>query len=110
AWLVRQQVRLARHVVGLGARPAVVVTIPTAWPVAERLERSSLVFNRSDLHSEFPEADGPTIRRLEDHLLARSDAVLYVSHELMRLDASTVGDRAYFLDHGVEIDHFTQHT
>lgn len=108
AWLVRGQVRLAGYLVGLGARPAVVVTIPTAWPVVEHLPHSTLVFNRSDRHSEFPEADGVTIRRLEDQLLERSDAVLYVSHELMRLDSATVGGRAYFLDHGVEIDHFTQ--
>src|SRR5699024_7932151 len=108
AWLVRQQVRLAGHLVGLGDRPAVVVTIPTAWPAAARLPRSTLAVNRSDLHSEVPEADGPVIRRLEEQLLHRSDAVLYVSHELMRTDADRVGERAYFLDHGVQLDHFTQ--
>ncbi len=107
SWMVRQQVRAAGYLVGLGRRPAVVVTIPTAWPAAARLRRSALVFNRSDRHSEFPEADGELIRRLEEELLERSDAVLYVSHELMRLDAERVGDRAYFLDHGVDVEHFT---
>ena len=32
--------------------------------------------------------------------------MLYVSHELMRRDADLVGDRAHFLDHGVDLDHF----
>jgi len=107
AWMVRQQVRLAARLVGIGPRPAVVVTIPTAWPAASRLRRSTLLFNRADLHSEFPEADGDMVRRLEEQLLRRSDTVLYVSHELMRLDEPMVGDRAYFLDHGVEVEHFT---
>lgn len=108
AWLVRQQVRAVGWAIGLGPRPAVVVTIPTAWPVAARLRRSALVFNRSDRHSEFPEADRELVLGLEHQLLEHSDAVLYVSHELMRLDADLVGDRAYFLDHGVEVDHFTR--
>ncbi len=108
AWLVRQQVRAASRALGLGARPDLGVTIPSAWPVVRPMRRSSLVFNRSDLHSEFPEADGAWVASLENSLLREADRVLYVSHELMRRDAGVVGDRAHFLDHGVDLDHFTQ--
>ncbi|WP_426241942.1 glycosyltransferase [Nocardioides sp. LHG3406-4] len=106
AWLVRQQVRVVARSLGLGAAPDIGVTIPTAWPVVRRMRRSSLLFNRSDLHSAFPEADSTWVASLEDALLANADSVLYVSHELMRRDAALIGDRGFFLDHGVDVDHF----
>lgn len=105
--LIRFQVRLAARIVGLPPEPFIGVTIPTAWPVVEKMARSALVFNRSDLHSAFPEADGSWIESLENKLLEHSDHVLYVSHELMERDRSVVGDRGFFLDHGVDLHHFT---
>ncbi len=107
AWLVRQQVRLVARAIGLGDAPHVGVTIPTAWPVVAPMARSSLVFNRSDLHSAFPEADGAWVAGLEQALMEHSDRVLYVSHELMARDGDLVADRAVFLDHGVDLDHFS---
>jgi GT2 family glycosyltransferase/glycosyltransferase involved in cell wall biosynthesis len=107
AWLVRQQVQLVSRWVGVGDAPHVGVTIPTAWPVARRMKRASLLFNRSDLHSAFPEANGAWVAGLEESLLRSSDRVLYVSHELMRRDRALVGDRGVFLDHGVDVEHFT---
>lgn len=107
AWLVRQQVRLVARLVGVGRAPHVGVTIPTGWPVARSMRRSSLIFNRSDLHSAFPGADGAWVSGLEDALLRHSDRVLYVSHELMKLDVDVVGARGAFLDHGVDLAHFS---
>jgi glycosyltransferase involved in cell wall biosynthesis len=104
---IRAQVRLAARLAGLPERPAIGVTIPTAWPVVAPMRRSALVFNRSDLHSAFPEADGAWVASLERSLLQNSDRVLYVSHELMRNDAALVGGRAAFLDHGVDLDRFS---
>lgn len=107
ARFVRLQVRLAARLAGLPSRPAIGVTIPSAWPVVRDMPRSALLFNRSDLHSAFPEADGRWVASLEAALLEHSDRVLYVSHELMRHDADAVGDRAVFLDHGVELERFS---
>ncbi|WP_298459530.1 glycosyltransferase [uncultured Cellulomonas sp.] len=107
AWLVRRQVALVARWIGAGRHPYVGVTIPTAWPVVRRMGRSALLFNRSDLHSAFPEADGSWVAGLERALLADSDRVLYVSHELMALDRAVVGDRGVFLDHGVDLARFT---
>jgi glycosyltransferase involved in cell wall biosynthesis len=104
---IRAQVTFAARLAGLPEQPAIGVTIPTAWPVVEKMRRSALVFNRSDLHSAFPEADGEWVESLERALLANSDRVLYVSHELMRNDATLVGDRAFFLDHGVDLVRFS---
>lgn len=105
AALVRAQVRLAAAAIGI-AEPAVMVTIPTAVDVIEGVPRRVLLFNRSDKHSEYVEADGPLIASMEERLLRSADRVLYVSHELMRDDAPLVGDRAVFLDHGVDLEHF----
>ena len=110
AWFIRQQVRAVGRVIGVGPEPVVALTIPTAWPVARHLRRSALLYNRSDLHSAFPEADGAWITGLEEALLDHADRVLYVSHELMAVDAERrprLADRAVFLDHGVDLEHFT---
>ncbi|NUT47049.1 MAG: glycosyltransferase, partial [Saccharothrix sp.] len=106
AVLVRAQVRLVALFLGLRT-PVIMVTIPTAWDVVAPMRRHSLVFNRSDRHSDFPEADRASIEALEEQLLANADRVVYVSHALMDEERSRTGDRAHFLDHGVDVDHFT---
>ncbi|WP_026425896.1 glycosyltransferase [Actinokineospora inagensis] len=105
AALVRAQVRAVCLLLRM-PNPVVVATIPTAWGVVEPMKRRALVFNRSDRHSAFPEADQTTIAALEDKLLTGSDHVLYVSRQLQQEESGATGDRAYFLDHGVDLQHF----
>ena len=105
AVLVRGQVRLVAAAAGISS-PAMMVTIPTAVDVIERMDRAVLLFNRSDKHSEYLEADGAVIAAMEERLLRTADRVLYVSHELMAADSPLVGERAVFLDHGVDVDLF----
>ncbi|MFD2091862.1 glycosyltransferase [Blastococcus deserti] len=105
ATLVRAQVRLVCRLLGI-RRPVVVVTIPTAWDVVAPMRRTALVYNRSDKHSDFPEGDRATLEALEAQLLEHSDCVLYVSRALMADERALTGDRAAFLDHGVDVDHF----
>lgn len=106
ASLVRLQVTLAARRIGIRRPPVVIVTIPTAWDVVRRMKRRSLVYNRSDKHSAFTEAHRGQIADLEAKLLASSDAVLYVSRALMEAESDRTAGRAYFLDHGVDLDHF----
>lgn len=103
--LVRAQVRWCARRLGLD-RPVCVVTIPTAWDVVEGLDCRRVLYNRSDRHSAFPEADTAFIEALEQRMLAGADHVLYCSHELMEAEAGVAGERAYFLDHGVDFAHF----
>ncbi|HLZ39267.1 MAG TPA: glycosyltransferase [Mycobacteriales bacterium] len=105
SWLVRTQVRIVARAIGL-RRPVVMVTLPTAWDVAPALPRRALVYNRSDKHSAFDEANARVVRRLERELLTHADRVFYVSSRLQAEDAPVVGDRAVFLDHGVDAEHF----
>lgn len=105
AGLLRLQVRVVMRWLRL-REPAVLVTPPTAWDVVARLPRSRLVFNRSDKHSAWAEVDQAYLETLERRLLVAADAVLYVAHALMAEDSPLVGDRAVFLDHGVDLHSF----
>jgi glycosyltransferase involved in cell wall biosynthesis len=103
---IRTQIRLASRLLGM-TDPVTVVTIPTAWDVVAPMRKRALLFNRSDRHSEFPESDQDTIRSLEHALLRESDVVLYVSRSLLDDERRLTGDRAHFLDHGVDLGHFS---
>ncbi len=106
AALVRLQVRLVMAVLRI-RRPLVFVTIPTAVDVIGGMDVEAVLYNRSDRHSEFPESDQQTIAALEDALLKTADRVLYVSYALMSEDQPTVGNRGVFIDHGVDLEHFS---
>lgn len=105
--LVRVQVRVVSRWLGI-RNPVMMITIPTAWEVAQPMHRRALVYNRSDKHSAFGEVDMGYVESLERQLLQHSDAVVYVSHALMQEDDELSGDRAHFLDHGVDLEHFTR--
>jgi GT2 family glycosyltransferase len=109
AGLVRAQVRIACLFLGI-RNPVIVATIPTAWDVVAPMRKRALLFNRSDLHSAFPESDQTVISGLERELLTGADRVLYVSNALQDAERHLAGDRGYFLDHGVDIDHFQRTT
>jgi glycosyltransferase involved in cell wall biosynthesis len=109
AALVRAKVARAARRAGIG-RAVMFVTIPTAWEVVREMSSDALLFNRSDKHSTFPEADSHYIGALEDDLLRRADRVLYVSRALMDQEIERTGNRAHFLDHGVDLQHFRRTT
>ena len=103
--LVRAQVRLVLWWLRM-PRPVALMTQPTAWPVVERLRCRQIVVNRSDKHSAWSEVDREHVAALEHELLRRADRVLYVAHALMAEEEPLVGDRAVFLDHGVDAGWF----
>ena len=59
----------ARCVASASSRPAVVVTLPTAWPIARQLPRARTIVYRSDRYSALPEADGALVADLEREML-----------------------------------------
>ncbi|MHC4644445.1 MAG: glycosyltransferase [Planctomycetota bacterium] len=83
------------------------VTVPTASDVLRVLPTRPTIFNRSDRHSRFPEADEQFIKSCEQDLLNDSQAVLYVNKKLMKEDAGP-DDRKYYLGHGVDFDRFLE--
>ena len=105
AWFIRFQVNRMARKLGI-VNPHIIVTLPTAWDVAKKMRRSSLVYNRSDKHSGFSEVDNSLIVRLENELIRNADKVLYCCRNLMESEKEMAGDRARFLDHGVDTQHF----
>jgi glycosyltransferase involved in cell wall biosynthesis len=109
ARLVAAQVTLAARltgVVGDGADPVVMVTIPTAIDAARRVPHQALVVNRSDKHSAFPEADEATVAERERACLAAADVVVASSHALVDDEREHTTAPVHFLDHGVDAEHF----
>ncbi len=104
---IRAQVARVAKRLGI-VDPHVIVTVPTAWDVVQGMARSSLVYNRSDKHSAFGEADQGLIAGLERALLEHSDGVLYSSRAFLDSERGRTGDRAHFLDHGVDARHFAR--
>ncbi len=102
---MRWQVDRAARRAGI-ERPHVFVTVPTAWDVARDMDRASLAYNRSDKHSAFREADTGMVADLERQLLQHADLVLYSSRAFLESERGQTGDRARFLDHGVDLQHF----
>mgnify|MGYP002655162785 CR=1 FL=1 len=107
SWFIRFQVARQARKLGI-VDPHIIVTVPTAWDVAKKMRRSSLVYNRSDKHSAFSEVDNSLIVGLERELMAHSDAVLYCSHALMESEKEFTAERGLFMDHGVDTQHFAK--
>lgn len=107
AWFIRVQVQRQARKLGI-ENPHLILTLPTAWEVARKMQRSSLVYNRSDKHSGFTEVDNDLIVGLEQELIRKADRVLYCCRALMESETDLAGDRARFLDHGVDIKHFAR--
>jgi glycosyltransferase involved in cell wall biosynthesis len=102
--LVLAQVRWVARRLGLH-RPAVVVTLPTAWPIAARMERGRLVAYRSDRYSALPEADEEMVAGLERELLRHADVAFFSSSELLAQEQAMTR-RPALLSHGIDLDRF----
>ena len=102
--LLRAQVGLVRRFLGM-RRAAAWLTVPTAVAAVEKGDWTTVVFNRSDDFSRFPEADAGFIRGLERRCLARAEHTLYVNRELFDRERAQAHD-AQWLGHGVDFDHF----
>lgn len=104
---IRAQVERVARKMGM-VDPHIIVTVPTAWDVAKEMAHTTLVYNRSDKHSAFGEADQGLIAGLERELLTKADGVLYSSRAFLDSERALTGDRAFFLDHGVDGVHFAK--
>ena len=111
AWLVRSQVRLAAWYLGI-KDPVIFATPPVALPIVAKMKSKCVIYNRSDKHSLFKEADTATLRALENELLRTADVTIYANQTLMSEELALTGTAALHLDHGVDSAHFdySRHT
>lgn len=90
----------------LGMRnPIVWVACPAACDIAIRLEKSKLVYQRTDRFEEYPNVDKNIIMEYDRKLKMAADLTVFVSRTLYEQERSQCR-HAIFLDHGVDYDMF----
>jgi glycosyltransferase involved in cell wall biosynthesis len=102
--VITLQVRAVQRWLRLG-RCAVVVTLPTSWPVARRIRRACTIAYRSDRYSSLPEADGAMVASLERDLLSSADVACFASVALLA-EESQLTRQPVLLSHGVDPERF----
>lgn len=102
--LLLLQVRWAARQLGI-RQPLVWVACPSAATIAEQLQPTSLIYQRTDAYENFPGVDADLIRRLDQRMKNRADITLFCSSFLMDREALDCRN-ALFVDHGVDFDRF----
>ncbi|HAB19801.1 MAG TPA: glycosyltransferase [Verrucomicrobiota bacterium] len=104
AALAADQVRRAARRCNL-EDPVGVVSVPTAYQIALKLGLQTVIYKRSDDHAAFSEA-GAAVAEAQARMLKECRLVVYASRDLMARERELVGDRAFYLEHGVDLEQF----
>lgn len=102
--VMRMQIAVVRWKLGLH-NPIVWVACPTACDMAIRMDKRSLVYQRTDRFEDTPNVNAELIREYDRRLKARADLTLFVSTSLY-CEESLQCRKAVFLDHGVDYEIF----
>jgi len=85
--------------------PVIWVACPGACETAIRINKSRLVWQRTDRWEEFPNVHQETIKRYDRKLKAAADLTVFVSKGLYQQEADQCR-KAFYLDHGVDYETF----
>ncbi|MEJ2703104.1 MAG: glycosyltransferase [Sedimentisphaerales bacterium] len=103
-FLLRSQVGRVARKIGIET-PVVWVACPSACDMAVRMNKSRLVYQRTDRFEAFPGVDVETIKDFDRQMKASADLTIYVNRRLY--DEEKNGCRkAVLVDHGVDFDLF----
>ena len=92
----------------LGMRnPVVWVACPAACDVAVNMNKSKLVYQRTDRFEEYPNVDGSVVSEYDRKLKQSADLTVFVSRMLYEQER-TQCRRAFYLDHGVDYEMFAE--
>jgi glycosyltransferase involved in cell wall biosynthesis len=103
-FLLRSQVGRVVRKLGIEA-PVVWVACPSACDIAIKMEKSKLVYQRTDRFEDFPGVDIETIKRFDRRMKAIADLTIYVNRNLYEEEMNQC-HKAVYLDHGVDFDLF----
>jgi len=104
ALCVSSQVKLAMTLLGF-RRPIFYIGCPPALEVVEKLGRKYLIYERTDLFEEMPEANKSYVASLDDKLTKLADLVLYVNNALWK-QGMNKNKNSLLVGHGVDFDLF----
>lgn len=103
--ILQFQVQRVSHKLGI-QNPVVWVACPAACDVAINMERSRLVYQRTDRFEEYPNVDIETIKNYDQKLKSLADLTIFASSALYAEESSQCKAPVY-LDHGVDFEMFS---
>ncbi len=102
--LLRRQIRRVMRKLRM-SDPVVWVVCPVACDTALNIQRSKLVYQRTDRSEDYPNVDAETITACDRKLKAQADLTIFVNARLYDEEAGQCRN-AIYLDHGVDFDMF----
>lgn len=102
--MLEYQLRFIVHKLGISS-PIVWVACPAACDVALEMDKTRLVYQRTDRFEEYPNVSVEAIAQYDRMLKAHADLTVFVSSTLYNEEAGQC-KKAMFLDHGVDYDMF----
>lgn len=105
SWILPRQVRRAARKVGI-KKPLVWVACPPGAKFLDDLDPAKIVYQRTDRFECYEGVDADLIAGYDADLKRRADLVLYCSRHLFDAERESVGDKARFIDHGVDFTDF----
>jgi len=103
---LRAQTRWAIGRMGMRS-PLVWVNNPVAWSVITGLQRSALVYQRTDRYEEFPDVDRERIAAFDRSLKRAADLTVFCASPLFDAEGRDCR-RAEYVDHGVDFESFVR--
>lgn len=103
--LLRLQLQRVKRQLGTNS-PVVWVACPAACEVALKMEKTKLVYQRTDRFEEYPNVDADTIKTYDRKLKTAADLTIFVSKTLFDAESAQCKE-AICLDHGVDFDFFS---
>ena len=103
-FVLRSQVGRVIRKIGIES-PVVWVACPSACDMAIKMEKSKLVYQRTDRFEDFPGVDIETIKGFDCRMKANADLTIYVNRKLYEEEMNQCR-KAVYLDHGVDFDLF----
>ena len=91
-------------------RPWCMVVNPAFAAVADRLNFDNRFYYRSDDHAATGDVSRTDVRRLEDRLMEASRFIVYSNRWLMDAETERHKGKGVWIDHGVDLDHFSPPT
>ena len=85
--------------------PVIWVACPTACETALNLNRTALVYQKTDKYDEFPNVDSLLISNYDKKLMREADLTIFVNEALYN-EQKTLCKNSLYLDHGVDNEMF----
>jgi len=102
--ILRSQLKMVTRRLGI-LTPVIWVACPAACDTALKMEKSKLVYQRTDYYEVFPNVERKVIEQYDRKLKRSADLTIFVNRKLYTEEADQC-KQPLFLDHGVDFELF----